>query len=93
MDGIYIVSAFATINGKKYYLGTENVSNRSYGHSVSSSDVVLKEIKADYGLHDFTEESLAKARFDFIVHGKQEHLPVLEKPVIVSKKFGRVGIS
>ncbi len=92
MDGVYIVSAFATINGKKYYLGTETVSNRSYGHS-TSSDVVLKEIKADYGLHDFTEESLAKARFDFIVHGKQEHLPVLEKPVVVSKKFNRVGVS
>ncbi len=92
MDGIYIVSAFATINGKKYYLGTETVSNRSYDNP-ASSDVVLKEIKADYGLHGFTEESLAKARFDFIVHGKQEHLPVLEKPVIVSKKFSRIGVS
>lgn len=92
MEGLFIVSAFATINGKKYYLGTETVSNRSYGDS-TASDVVLKEVKADYGLHEFTEESLSKARFDFIVHGKQEHLPLPEKQVVMPNKFNRVGIS
>ncbi|UUC44851.1 hypothetical protein [Flavobacterium cerinum] len=92
MEGLFIVSAFATINGRKYYLGTETVSNRSYGSS-ASSDVVLKEVKADYGLLGFTDESLAKATFDFIIHGKQEHLPLPEKEVLVTKKFCRVGIS
>lgn len=92
MEGLFIVSAFATINGRKYYLGTETVSNRSYSSS-TSSDVVLKEVKADYGLLDFTDESLAKATFDFIIHGKQEHLPLPEKPVVIPKKFARIGIS
>lgn len=88
MNGSFIVSAFATINGKKYYLGTESVLSDNY--TDYNTKVLIRQVKADFRLQDFMDESLNKASFDFIVHGREESLPLMAKPVVDSKRFYRL---
>ncbi|MGH6672287.1 MAG: tyrosinase family protein [Xanthobacteraceae bacterium] len=65
--GSFMISAFATIGGKKHHLGTEAVLSRWHVDGCANCQTHL-EAKAFIGLHGFSESSLQGAHFDVEVH-------------------------
>ncbi|HLI57779.1 MAG TPA: tyrosinase family protein [Actinomycetota bacterium] len=61
--GSFLISAFATIGGTRYHVGSESVLSRWSVQGCANCQTHL-EVKAYIGLHDFDEETLAGAAFD-----------------------------
>jgi tyrosinase len=72
--GSFLVSAYATIGGKKYHLGTEAVLSRWNVQGCANCQTHL-ETKAFIGLHGFQENTLTAAAFEVEIRTRDGVLP------------------
>jgi tyrosinase len=86
MKGSFLVSAFATIEGEKYFLGTESVLSRWNTQYCANCQTHL-EVKAFFDLETLPKEIVDKATFDVEIKGREENLPRLKAMAATKKLF------
>lgn len=86
MKGSFMVSAFATIDGEKYYLGTESVLSRWNTQYCANCQTHL-EVKAFFDLESLPEEVVDKATFDVEISGREENQVLLKSKAEAKNLF------
>jgi tyrosinase len=86
MKGSFLVSAFVTVDGKRYYLGTESVLSR-WNTAFCANCQTHLEVKAFFDLESFPEELLNKATFDVEIKGRDQNTQMLKNMSSTKKLY------
>jgi tyrosinase len=85
INGSFLVSSFATINGEKYYLGSHSVLSRWAVKGCANCQTHL-EVKAHFSLQHLPENVVENADFHIEIAGR-EHSNVRLQAVLNDKKY------
>jgi tyrosinase len=83
--GSFLISVFATINGKRYHIGTEGVLSRWNVQGCANCQTHL-EAQAFFGLHGHKATSLENADFEVEVRGRDGLIASSHKTTLANKQ-------
>lgn len=72
INGSFVLSAFATIDGNRYFIGSEPVLSR-WKVTACKNCMTNLEVTATFSLSDFTEDEIARAIFDVQINGRKHN--------------------
>lgn len=72
INGSFVLSAFATIDGTRYFIGSEPVLSR-WKVTACKNCMTNLEVTATFSLSDFTDDQLSRAIFDVQINGRKHN--------------------
>jgi tyrosinase len=72
INGSFVLSAFATIDGNRYFIGSEPVLSR-WKVTACKNCMTNLEVTATFSLADFTEDEINRAIFDVQINGRKHN--------------------
>jgi len=72
INGSFVLSAFATIDGNRYFIGSEPVLSR-WKVTACKNCMTNLEVTATFSLADFTDDQISRAIFDVQINGRKHN--------------------
>ncbi len=72
INGSFVITAYATVQGERYFLGSESILSR-WKVVACRNCMTHLEVSATFSLHQFSEEELTDALFEININGRKSN--------------------